>query len=281
MPNIAITAHCNLHCPYCFAQQMFKEKSNTQNITLEQFDKILEWISPYYEKTHDRLGIIGGEPTLHPQFKEIMEKVSYFCYKYNCPSILFTNGIELTDNLIKQIPDQMRILINYNDPNFLNKEYYNQLQQNLDFLAIIGWISNKVTFGLNLCEEINDYTFFKDIVNQYKCKKIRLAVSYPNSSKNLNTYYLNMKEKFLDIINFGINNQFLKQIDMDCKIPISYFNKNEQKLIFSMIPEKIYTKPCFPVYEIFPDFTMSSCFAHYSVINCKMFDNFLEFKKTL
>jgi hypothetical protein len=51
-----------------------------------------------------------------------MEKISAFCYKNNSKSILFTNGIYLTEDLFKFIPDNMRILINYNHPDYLTKE---------------------------------------------------------------------------------------------------------------------------------------------------------------
>ena len=41
-------------------------ENNINNISLEMFDKILEWIQPYVAETQGRTGIIGGEPTLHP-----------------------------------------------------------------------------------------------------------------------------------------------------------------------------------------------------------------------
>ena len=276
MPNIAITSYCNLHCPYCFAQQMMNE-NNINNISLEMFDKILEWIQPYVAETQNRTGIIGGEPTLHPQFEQIMEKISAFCYKNNSKSILFTNGIYLTENLFKFIPDNMRILINYNHPDYLTKENQAQLNNNLDFLYSIGWLPDKVTLGINLCEEINDYNYFKETIKKYNCYKFRMAVTYPVKGQDLNQYYLNMKNKFLEMIQFAIDMN-LDKIDMDCKIPINYFNEEEQKLIYQIIPEEKYNESCHPEYEIFSNFTMSSCFAHYKVINCNRWNNFKEFK---
>jgi len=42
-----------------------------------------------------RIGIIGGEPTLHPQFEEILNIITNFSNEYENQYILFTNGIKL------------------------------------------------------------------------------------------------------------------------------------------------------------------------------------------
>ena len=63
--NIAITNYCNLKCPYCFANKFIE--SEKQSITEDQLDKILDFL--FYSnlnKYKHKIGIIGGEPTLHP-----------------------------------------------------------------------------------------------------------------------------------------------------------------------------------------------------------------------
>ena len=274
MPNIAITSYCNLHCPYCFAQQMFQD-NNIKNMSIERFNEILQWIEPYAKDGHCRIGIIGGEPTLNPNFESIMEYTNNFCNKYNCSSILFTNGIKLTSDLIKVIPDKMRILLNYNTPSIYRPEDLEQLHKNIQLLADLGWLYNKMSLGLTMCERINDYSYFKEIIKKYNLKHFRLGIDKANGNLNQD-YIFTMKEKFLDIIDFSIA-QELESINIECRIPLKYFSENEQKKIFQLIPKEQYNRNCQPSFEIFSDFTMTGCFAHYQQINCKNYDNFKTF----
>lgn len=276
MPNIAITTYCNLKCPYCFAQDMFNDK-NIKNISIKQFDKILNWILPFIQENHSRIGIIGGEPLLHPEFNILMEKLSYFCYLYKTNSLLFTNGIYLNEQKISIIPDNMRILINYNNLKQNKPDYFQKLNNNLKLLNELNWYNNdKVILGLNLCKEITNYNFFKDIILKYPFKKFRLAVAFPGKNINMNDYYLQMKNYFLDIIDFSINNNL--KINMDCRIPYYYFSEKEQEKIFKVCNEKNYKRDCLhPQHEIMPDFTMTTCFAQYKNINCNKYNNFKEY----
>ena len=63
MPNIMLTYRCNLHCPYCFANE-FVNKEKT-DITIRDFLKAVSFIT----RTESYVGIIGGEPTVHPGFQ--------------------------------------------------------------------------------------------------------------------------------------------------------------------------------------------------------------------
>ena len=106
MANIAITKYCNLKCPYCFAETMMTEEDK-KNIDLNLLKDILEWLKC---TPHERIGLIGGEPTLHPQFKEILSIVNNHCEQNDSKSILFTNGIEL-EKYLPYISPKMSILI--------------------------------------------------------------------------------------------------------------------------------------------------------------------------
>ena len=67
MPNISLSSRCNLHCPYCFAHETMGAGSG--DITLENFDAALEFLT---RTGPVNIGLIGGEPTLHPHFDEIV-----------------------------------------------------------------------------------------------------------------------------------------------------------------------------------------------------------------
>ena len=72
MANILLTNVCNLQCPYCFAN--YYTHDIAEEITLESFKKALDFIASSNNQ-NEKIGLIGGEPTLHTQFGEILENI--------------------------------------------------------------------------------------------------------------------------------------------------------------------------------------------------------------
>ena len=64
-------------------------------------------------KENFMIGLIGGEPTLHPEFINILKQTNAFCSFTKSHSILFTNGI-LLNKYLPYIGPNMSILININ-----------------------------------------------------------------------------------------------------------------------------------------------------------------------
>ncbi len=66
---VEINEHCNLTCPVCFADSSPAREKHLPLSTIERmFDAIVE-----AEGEPDLVQISGGEPTLHPQFFEVLE----------------------------------------------------------------------------------------------------------------------------------------------------------------------------------------------------------------
>lgn len=281
MPNIAVTTYCNLHCPYCFADEMIGTAS-AKNIDLKQFKYILNWISK--SNCHSRrIGIIGGEPTLHPEFSEILSITEEYCLKNNSASILFTNGIYLTDYLY-DIPSTMLILLNLNTPNAMAKDQWQKLNNNLDKMFSMGWLHQndqptapKVTLGCNLCPQIDDYSFFWEIVKKYQVKEVRMSVTAPTAPDFLadkDKYYTLMYPKFIQFEKDAFAHDVF--VIQDCnQIPHCYFSTEDLKLITKTTTgEQGRPALCQPVVDITPDFTASACFGAYKVVDCNDFENF-------
>lgn len=72
MANIMLNDHCNLNCSYCFAKSTYGK--NINNISLKNFKAALDFI---LKDNEEMVGLIGGEPTLHPQFEEIIKLLKY------------------------------------------------------------------------------------------------------------------------------------------------------------------------------------------------------------
>lgn len=66
LPIIEITNHCNLECPICIVQNRYN-----YNMTVDEFRGIIEGLIEK-EGTLDTVNLSGGEPTMHPDFLEML-----------------------------------------------------------------------------------------------------------------------------------------------------------------------------------------------------------------
>lgn len=131
--NVCITQKCNLKCKYCSHLMPLFDKPIHYEICkiLQTMQKLLETVDYVH-----RLGILGGEPFLHPDLIDITKKL-LSQRKIGFVEIL-TNGTCLpSDALLEQLSDE-RILVRISDygisskiiSKFISKlEYYKILYQ--------------------------------------------------------------------------------------------------------------------------------------------------------
>jgi hypothetical protein len=67
LPIIEITNHCNLECPICIVQNR-----HNYDMTKEEFGSILDGLVAK-EGQIETINLSGGEPTMHPQFLELLD----------------------------------------------------------------------------------------------------------------------------------------------------------------------------------------------------------------
>jgi MoaA/NifB/PqqE/SkfB family radical SAM enzyme len=78
-----LTSRCNLSCRHCL-----RNRSLENDLAPELVEKVLKQLKPY---GISKVGFTGGEPLIHPQFKEVMQRSVELGF-----SIAFvTNGIKL------------------------------------------------------------------------------------------------------------------------------------------------------------------------------------------
>lgn len=280
MPNIAITTYCNLHCPYCFADTMINTE-DIKNISLEQFENVLTWLErDKHNPMATSIGLIGGEPTLHPKFKEILSITETFL-KRNCnKGILFTNGVYL-EKFLPFIPSEMDILLNINTPSAMTEEQWNKMNNTLSRLNLYGWLGTpRATIGCNICMEIEDYSFLWDIVDKYNINHVRTSVTAPTKTEYKNDkdkYYTLLIPRFLKFAKEAKKRNIT--LGKDCNfIPFCYYKNNEDLQLVTEVlespPGRDMIPHCGPVVDITPDFMASSCFGAYDLVNCAQFDNY-------
>src|SRR5262249_21738941 len=88
---IEVTSVCNFACTYCVSPMKLRKK---QQMSLETFRRVLEQVAGMTRKPV-RLHI-DGEPTSHPQFKEMALLVN----SYGLPVWLATNGSQLDSSFL-------------------------------------------------------------------------------------------------------------------------------------------------------------------------------------
>lgn len=89
--DLSLGNRCNLNCKFCYTSS----NENGQFIDMKDYYYILDQLD---ENRVYQVAIGGGEPTLHPNFKEIIESMHE---QYSIIPNYTTNGILLDPNLIR------------------------------------------------------------------------------------------------------------------------------------------------------------------------------------
>ena len=278
MANIAIVNYCNLKCPYCFADDMIQNE--VSSITLDDFRKILKFLA---RTPKNHVGIIGGEPSLHPQFDEILKEVNKYCKEVNTDATLFTNGIEL-EPFMPYIGDRIGILVNCNSPEFQSAESYAKMIKTLDHFADLSWFDRKANCGCNIHPGCDDYSFIWEIVDKYHLDHLRTSVvspaaKYESWRPNKEGYYKMMKPKFMKFVDDAIKHHC--RLGMDCGyIPLCYFTAEEKEKLYS-ICDALDKSFCEPVVDITPEFKATACFGSWDPVDIRDFNDLIELERYL
>lgn len=278
MANIIIDSYCNLRCRYCFANDVIE--ANKEFIELDSFDHILDFVLNSNAK---RVGLIGGEPLLHPQFLDICKHIIQKT-PHDFIAVVYTNGL-LLDKYMKVLSSsRFRLLVNVNSPLDQGEDNFLRMRKNLDEIFFEYFYEYKVTLGLNLYDEKQDIGFFLDLVDRYHdhVKAIRTSVSIPrDKSKGSFSYF----KKMIPLVKHLLKEMNKREVGVmfDCnQIPVCLIDEELAKLMFHS--EKLSKKPyltgdcvssCSPVIDINQHGEAIRCFAlsEYLKVNIDDFDN--------
>lgn len=219
----------NIAVHNCFADDMIHKKH--QAMSVEDYRKALEFLA---RTPRNHVGIIGGEPTLHPDFKEILKETNKYCKELDTSATLFTNGINL-EPFLPYIGDRIGLLININSPQYQPAESYAKLIETLDHLDSLSWFDRKVSCGCNIHPGLEDYSFIWEIVDKYHLTHLRTSVvspaaQYEKYRSDKEGYYNMMKPRFLQYCKDAIKHHCV--VNIDCgHIPFCYFTSEEKDLV--------------------------------------------------
>ena len=177
---VEITDRCNLTCPTCYAGSSPKYGRHR---TLEEVKAMLDAIV-LNEKEPDVVQISGGEPTIHPQFFEILDYAKSLPIKH---LMVNTNGIEIAkdfkfaERLASYAPD-FEIYLQFDS---FKKEVLESLRgANLlkireDALRNLNALNLSTTLVVTLQKNLNDDEIGKTIDFALKQKCVRGVTFQP------------------------------------------------------------------------------------------------------
>lgn len=90
--NILVTNICNLSCGGCSQQCGYIPKEKLWNIPLSQLEWNIDLLIDCRKGNPGRIGLFGGEPTLHPEFDDMIDLL--LSYEHQGFQV-YTNGREL------------------------------------------------------------------------------------------------------------------------------------------------------------------------------------------
>lgn len=269
MANIMMTDVCNLHCPYCFANEFVNINKN--EITEDAFDRAVNFIVG--DGSHSSVGLIGGEPTVHPKFDYFMRKL--ICDERVRDIIVYTNGIRMNHFWDVLCHPKTHLLINCNSPTDIGENQFMQLCDNLKILIDEKLCADRVTLGINMYSPNFEYNYLLELLLKYKLHRVRVSITVPNldEKRNVNphSYFLEIKGHMIEFFHKLLCNEIIPNFDCN-KIP-SCLLENGELDEFSCYLENDFIRKnisksnitttevhCVPVIDIRQDLTAVRCF---------------------
>lgn len=177
MANIIITSACNLRCPYCFAQEFLDEAQNGGKpvfLSLDDFESRLDFLE---RSGINEIRLIGGEPTLHPHFPQLIERA----LRRQKHIVVFSSGLISERSLacLEALPvEQCTVLVNMNATRSAGGEPTQpEMAQRR---AVINRLRERVLPGFNIYSPRFEMEFLLPIMLEAGCQRvIRLGLAQP------------------------------------------------------------------------------------------------------
>jgi radical SAM protein with 4Fe4S-binding SPASM domain len=251
MPNILLTNSCNRRCPYCFA--LAQVELGVCKAAWEMSEAELETVLGYLDFRRDAVSLLGGEPTLHSRFAEIVGEVA----ARHFPIKIFTNG---TTPSLRHIPtaacnEHLSIILNLNQPEFYTQRAWHEIEENARHFG------PRMSLSFNVYEPVFSWNHLRKVILQGNLlRRVRIGVAQPVCG--LNNSYLTeedlpaasarLVEMAVDLARDGI------ALGFDCGFRACSFTDHQRGVLLECGAHLLFD--CKPVLDIGPDLMVWRCF---------------------
>ena len=261
MPNIMINSKCNLNCTYCFANEV-----NMADMTLDDFKKAVAFcmrLAPIFN-------IIGGEPTIHPQFKVFLQ---YIIDNKRIETVgIFTNGVYLKKHLALLSRGPFRLSININHPADMGEKNHKKTLTAIDIFVKRFRLKSRIVPGITMYRPDFDYDYILKILTKYGFDCLRVSVNVPNTKErrgmSVLDYLREFKPRYMELLETLADRDIL--LRNDCNVlPKCLFTEADleqiERLEYLSSPQVPYrnvgvNSVCTPAVDILPNLDVIRCF---------------------
>lgn len=178
--NILLTSRCNRRCPYCFAAARISYPQSgaatdpaPEYIREADFGVAIDFLVRGRQRV---VGLLGGEPSLHPAFPELAARA----WSAGLDTKIFTNGLwpeGTIDAFLRAAEAQKqrpRLVLN------LNQRAITPDPQHAAQEAFLERIGKYCALSFNIYEPDFDPLFLVDVVRRFRTRRdIRLGIAEP------------------------------------------------------------------------------------------------------
>lgn len=252
MTNILVSRTCNQSCAYCFASDYLADsylEGSQPFLPLEAFDSRLEFLD---RSEINQVRLLGGEPTLHPDFPELVHR-AHLSHRH---LLVFSNGWmpeAALQSLESLSPEECTVVINLSAGSNVDCEpARRQVIQRLGLRAQPGYNIYQPSFDLN---------YLIPLILETGCRRsVRLGLAQPALSAS--NQYLNPKQYpwvGQRIVQFALQaaREGIK-IELDCGFVRCMFSEDDLKILKSIKADMGWH--CSPILDIELEGHVFHCF---------------------
>lgn len=267
MANILLTDSCNRTCSFCFAQERLRRNRRTGErvlagdsfLSTERFERILSMLEK--EGGTRQLRLLGGEPSLHPGFADMVDSAIARGFHV----LLFSNMIlqeRLVDRLAAHSPDRLSILAN------VTPESSDTARMKERAEAALIRLHAHTVVSLTIVQPDFRYRFLIDMIERLDLKRrIRVGIGMPIVGRDnsfLSTdLYKRVGSEIAAMALVCIDHSIL--LGFDCGLTMCMFTREEMGII-SDCTEGL-NIVCRPIIDVGPNGEVWHCFPLSEVLN--------------
>jgi len=174
MPNLIVTNACELACPFCFASDYRADPAadGPARMNLDELRALLEFVGA------DTARFCGGEPTLHPDFVEML---SLALARPDGGAMVMTNGLwpaavqDHVAGLSRRQRARVSYLVNLLEPSCYSDAQRQRLLTTLEVLP-----ARAVTLGFTIHQPRFVYAHLIELARRFGYSQLRYSVAAPS-----------------------------------------------------------------------------------------------------